>query len=164
MKKISEGKFEVFTTKEDAISKLFQLQGYSRALLYNEKPASFYINKKGKFSISNSDTRSSNANSTYLFGKVVEEDGKTYVTYYTRFSGFANVLDAVFLLTYIIIFIIALFYVKEILKLAYLILVLPILFYNFFINSKEKSNSVHDSEILVKALEDKVEAVNRWDK
>jgi len=36
--------------------------------------------------------------------------------------------------------------------------------YNLLVNTKEETNSPKDSEILIKELEKRVEAVNLWDK
>ena len=45
VKKISQGKFEVFTTKADAINKFMQLVGYCREELTYNRRLSFYCSK-----------------------------------------------------------------------------------------------------------------------
>ena len=53
MKKISQGKYELFTTKADAIDKFMQMQGVCREELSSDKQIEFYCSKKGKVTITN---------------------------------------------------------------------------------------------------------------
>ena len=94
MKKISQGEYEIFTTKEDAIYKFMQMQGLCREELNGEKAIEFCCSKKGKISITNPSQRDIEyTNSTKLFAEILERDVNTYVTYYTMFSIFRNVYN-----------------------------------------------------------------------
>lgn len=169
MKKISQGEFEVFTTKADAIDKLIQMQGICREEISGENAIQFYCLKNGKITITNPPTRRvENDNSTILFGRVIEKDGKTYVTYYTAFSKSNNVTKLIFLLMDFLMAAISIVYVvlskTQMYYLPILILALPLFCFKFFVGTKEEKNSKTDSEILIKGLEKRVEAVNYWDK
>lgn len=170
MTKIDQGKFEVFTTKQDAIAKFMKLQGVCRERINgNEDLIEFYCLKNGKIVISNPPTRSiSGENSTDLFAEVVSQDGKTYVTYYTAFSKSNQVTKFIFLIisAIIAVFIAVFAIMSEDKKAPFLILALYIAFFiSQLINTlKEEKSSPKDSEILIKELENKVEAVNLWDK
>ena len=48
MKKINQGKYEVFTTKEDAIDKFMQMQGVCREKISGDNLIEFYCQKNGK--------------------------------------------------------------------------------------------------------------------
>ena len=169
MEKISQGKYEIFTTKADAIDRFMQMQGVCREEISGENPIQFYCSKKGKIVITNPPTRHiEKDNSTNLFAEILELDGKTYVTYYTAFSKSSNVLKLIFLAIYILmaVFAIVLCIVGED-KTYYLpILLLALVFFGIklFACTKAEKNSPKDSEILIKELEKRVEAVNLWDK
>ena len=78
MKKISQGKFEICTTKADAIDKFMQMQGVCREELSSENLIEFCCSKKGKISITNPPKKHiEHTNSTNLFAEIIEEDGKT---------------------------------------------------------------------------------------
>ena len=169
MKKISQGEYEIFTAKEDAIDKFMQMQGLCREELSGEKAIEFCCSKKGKISITNPSQRDIEyTNSTKLFAEIIERDGKTYVTYYTMFSKFRNVyklislvLDIIFNVFAIILVIISSYKKHYFILLIFGLLVLAI---QLFKSAKEEKNSPKDSEILVKELEKRVDAVNLWDK
>ena len=167
MKKISQGKYEIFTTKEDAIDKFMQLQGLCTEEISGEKQTVFICSKKGKISITNPSRRGVD-NSTYLYSQVVRQDGKTYVTYYTAFSKFTNVSNYIFIilniLSAILVIVLTVKYKFNIYKIMFLLLILVADFSLLIKNSKEKKNSPKDSEILIKELEKRVVAVNQWDK
>ena len=169
MKKISQGQFEIRTTKVDAIDKFIQMQGVCREKINSENPIEFYCSKKGKIIITNPPTkRVESHNSTNLFADVVEQDGKTYVTYYTAFNKTNNILNLIFIIVYLLIGIFAvIFAITDGNKIYYLpVLLLGVLLfgYKFFTNAKEEKNSPKDSEIMIKELQKRVEAVNLWDK
>ena len=169
MKKIIQGEFEVFTTKADAIDKLMQMQGICREEISGENAIQFYCLKNGKITITNPPTRRvENDNSTILFGRVIEKDGKTYVTYYTAFSKSNNVTKLIFLLMDFLMVAISIVFIvfskTQMYYLPILILALPLFCFKFFVGTKEEKNSKIDSEILIKELEKRVEAVNFWDK
>ena len=169
MKKIIQGEFEVFTTKADAIDKLMQMQGICREEISGENAIQFYCLKNGKITITHPyRKRVENHNSTILFGRVIEKDGKTYVTYYTAFSKSNNVTKLIFLLMDFLMAAISIVFVvlskAQMYYLPILILALPLFSFKFFAGTKEEKNSKTDSEILIKELEKRVEAVNYWDK
>ncbi len=169
MKKISQGKFEICTTKADAIDKFMQMQGVCREELSSENLIEFYCSKKGKIIITNPPTkRVESHNSTNLFADVVEQDGKTYVTYCTAFNKTNNILNLILIIVYLLIGIFAvIFAITDGNKIYYLpVLLLGVLLfgYKFFSNTKEEKNSLKDSEIMIKELQKRVEAVNLWDK
>lgn len=168
MKIISQGKYEIFTTKEDAIDKFMQMQGICREEMSGENSIEFYCSKKGKISITNLPKKHiENTNATNLFAEIIEQDGKIYATYYTMFSKSTNILKLIFLAIDIIIIIFAIIFAINVDKTASLIvLVIGLVFFVFqlFITAKEEKNSPKDSEILIKELEKRVDAVNLWEK
>lgn len=169
MKKISQGRYELFTTKADAIDKFMQLQGICREEISGEKPIEFYCTKKGKIIITNPPTkRVESHHSTNLFAEVVQQEGKTYVTYYTKFDKLNNILNLIFIVIYLLIGVLAIVFAiaskNEIYYLPILLLGVLLFGYNLLVNTKEETNSPKDSEILIKELEKRVEAVNLWDK
>ena len=169
MKKISQGKYELFTTKADAIDKFMQLQGICREEISGEKPIEFYCTKKGKIIITNPPTkRVESHHSTNLFAEVVQQEGKTYVTYYTKFDKLNNILNLIFIVIYLLIGVLAIVFAiaskNEIYYLPILLFGVLLFGYNLLVNTKEETNSPKDSEILIKELEKRVEAVNLWDK
>ena len=169
MKKISQGQFEIRTTKADAIDKFMQMQGVCREELSGDNSIEFYCSKKGKIAITNPPrTHIEYKNSTNLFAEIIEEDGKTYVTYYTVYSPFNNVLKFISLIMSIAMAIIAIVLaVANVGKTASPIILgfcLLIFVFQLFNSAKEQKNSPKDSEIMIKELQKRVEAVNLWDK
>lgn len=169
MKRISQGEYEIFTTKKDAIDKFMQMQGTCREEISGENPIRFYCSKKGKIIITNPPTkRVESDNSTNLFAEILERDGKAYVAYYTAFSRSNNVLKYIFLAIYLFLAIIAIVLAINTRGKTYYLLILffGLLLFGFklFSATKEEKNSPKDSEILIKELEKRVEAVNLWDK
>jgi len=169
MKKISQGQFEIRTTKADAIDKFMQMQGVCREELSSENLIEFYCSKKGKIAITNPPKKHiEHTNSTNLYAEIIEQDGKTYITYYTVYSHFNNVLKIISLTMLIVMAILAiLLAVSNVDKtVSPIVLVLCLLFfvYQLFNNAKEQKNSPNDSKIMINELEKRVEAVNLWDK
>ena len=169
MKKISQGKFEICATKAGAIDKFMQMQGICREELSGDNSIEFYCSKKGKIAITNPPKKHiEHTNSTNLFAEIIEEDSKTYVTYFTVYSQFNNVLKFISLIMLIAMAIIAIVLaVANVDKtVSPIILVFCLLFFVFqlFNSAKEQKNSPIDSEIMIKELENRVEAVNLWDK
>ena len=169
MGKIAEGRFELFTTKEDAIDKLRQLQGCCREEIGDGQPIVFYCTKKGRISISDPPSKyAENDCSTSLYGSVVERDGKVYVEYYTVYSHLNNVLKIIGIAMLIIM---SLFSLASVVldftrNKPYIIFVFICAFFVFQLIStlKEKSNAPNDSRKMIEELEKRVEAVNLWDK
>ena len=169
MKQIEQGKFEIFTTRADAIDKFMQLQGVCRERISDENPIEFYCLENGKIVITNPPTRRvSGVHSTNLFAEIIEQDGKTYVTYYTEFSKSNNVLKADFFAISIIVAIVAIIFafISADKTSSLIILVICLVFFVFQLltNSKEEKNSPEDSETLINELKNRVDAVNLWDK
>lgn len=169
MKKISQGKYEIFTTKQNAIDKFMQMQGVCREKISGEKPIQFYCTKKGKIIITNPPTkRVESDNSTKLFAEILEQDNKVYVAYYTSFSKLNNIFNSIFLSIYFLMAVLAIVLtIYTHIKMYYLpILFLGFLLFGFklFSATKEEKNSPIDSEILIKELEKRVESINKWDK
>ena len=169
MKKISQGKYEVYTTKADAIDKFMQMQGACREKIGEDNPIQFYCSKRGRLSITNPPRRYiENTNSTSLFARVIEQDGKTYVSYYTVFNRFINALKVISLTLTIAMAVLAIaLNVANLVKtFSTLGLILCVGFFVFRLlnTANEKQSAPKDSEIMVKELEKRVEAVNHWDK
>ena len=169
MKNFEQGKFEIFTTKADAIDKFMQMQGVCREELSSENLIEFYCSKKGKIAITNPPSRHiERTYSTSLYGEVIEQDGKTYVSYYTVYSYYNNILKTIslVLLTVMSVFAILSAIADSGKKAPYIIFVLCCALFIFqLINTlKEKKNAPRDSKIMVEELEKRVEAVNLWDK
>ena len=169
MKKISQGKFEICAAKADAIDKFMQMQGICREELSGDNSIEFYCSKKGKIAITNPPrTHIEHKNSTNLFAEIIEEDGKTYVAYYTVYSPFNNVLKFISLIMSIVMAIIAIVLAVATVGitaspiiLGFCLLIFVFLLFN---SAKEQKNSPKDSEIMIKELQKRVEAVNLWDK
>ncbi len=169
MKKLSEGRYELFTTKADAIDKLMQLEGSGRRTLSGDHAIYFYCSEKGEIVISNPPTRHvGNETSTDLFGEVVEDDGKTYVTYYTAYSRSSTVFKLIhyvvnILLTAVCVAV-AVMSGEKGLALLWLLFGLAFFVYRLVVDVKEPKHAPQDAAILVEELENRVDAVNYWDK
>lgn len=169
MRKISQGKFEIFATKTDAIDRFMQMQGLCREEINDYQRIEFYCTKKGKITITNPPSKHiEHTYSTALYGEVIEQDGKIYVTYYTVYSYYNNILKIISLimLSAMSVFAIVSAVADFGKKAPYFIFVLCFAFYVFqLINTlKEKKNAPRDSKIMVEELEKRVKAVNLWDK
>lgn len=168
MKKVSQGEFEIFTTKADSIVKFKQLQGVCREELSDGKRITFRCSKKGQITITNPPTRHvQNENATELFAEIIERDGKTYVTYYTAYSYFTKVMKIISIVILIAMSILAIILgvagIDKTVSPIVLIICLIFCVYQLFCVGNEQTNSHNDSEIMIKELEKRVEAVNRWD-
>lgn len=168
MKKIIQDKLEVFTSKADAIDKLTQMQGSCREEM-NSRPIVFYCSKKGNITISNPPSRHPERDSsTNLYGKVIEENNKTYISFYTCYSKANTVSKIISYIFLIVITIVAIMFInKTPYKAAYLlVLLLGIAYYivSLISATKEGKNSSEDSDKLVNELKNRIEAINNWDK
>ncbi len=169
MKKISEGKFELSTTRADAIKKFMQLPYICRETLNYENGIHFYCNENGKISIVSPPSRFvTSDNSTNLYAEIIEQDGKAYVSYYTAFSKSNYLLKMIVFSVCLIIIIgaiiLALIGLDKRYSIFSLIFTLVLIVYSLYTASNEESASPMDSEILIGELEKRVEAVNLWDK
>lgn len=169
MKKISQGKFEICTTKSDAIDKFLQLQGLCREEINGYQKIEFYCTKKGKITVTNSPSKHiENTFATSLYGVIIEQDGKTYVSYYTVYSHYNNVLKVISLINLILMSLLAIafIFVDFGINAPYILFVLccALNVFELIKALKEKKNAPRDSKIMIKELEKRVEAVNLWDK
>ena len=164
MKKIREGKYAISTTKYDAISKFMQLQGACRETLTDDERIRFYCSKKGRLTITDPPSMRAKyyRNSTNLYGQVIVQDDETYVTYYTGFSKWNYYGHLVGIVISILGAILA-FLLEGPTMLFLVVLCIIVLVANYLKVSKSKANAWLDSEILIKELEERVNAVNRWD-
>ncbi|MBP3300022.1 MAG: hypothetical protein J6M34_00780 [Clostridia bacterium] len=169
MGKIREGRYEIHTSKAEAITRFRQLQGPCREERSDEKTIEFFCSKRGKIAITRAyRQRSESDSSTNLYGRIITQDGKTYVTYYTTFSGLSNFSKLFSLILGIIVTVFALFFAVKSEEpaaiVASLILGLALLMY-FFINGMgDAKNAPGNSQILIEELERRVIAVNNWNR
>lgn len=171
MKKIAQGRYELSCTKEEAIERFQEMAGYCREQISDDRAIAFYCMKKGKIVVSDPHHRTKGGifydSPTTLRGQIVEEGDKTYLTYYTTFSKFESVTKVVYAILYMIIGIYAL--VSAIANresvLAVIICIAFVVFFirRIYVMMKEKKHAWQDSEIMIKVLEERVNAVNRWD-
>ena len=169
MKKMDEGKFEIFTTRDDAIDKFLQLQGRCRSEINREYRVEFMCTEKGKILIHVPGRKSGTACSTELRGEIIEQDGKTFVTYYTRFDKADNVFNIIYLAVLMVITIAYLVFNFAIegsigIPPVALVVIFALFVYTLFSTFRGKRYAPDDSLILIKELEKRVEAVNLWDK
>lgn len=167
MTKIDEGTYEIFTTKADAIYKFRRLQGYCRGQVSGENPIFFSCSKKGKIRIMDHPMEHDvdRRNATNLYAQVTEQDGKTYVTYYTAFSNTSHVLKITSIITTVLLAVLGsiLTLIKGVFPLP-LLFAIPCLLIELRIGSNEKNCVSKDSEALLQELKNRVQAVNLWDK
>lgn len=166
MKKLAEGRCEIFTTKQDAIDKFMQLQGPCRDRINNrEDRLTFTCAKSGDIVITNPPTRYvSRHNSTNLYAEVLQENGKTYVTYYTGFSTANYVLKILSVILDIAILVLACVWIRHVWSVALFLMALVFLVFRITNDIHERQNAPKDSEIMVNELMKKIDAVNQWDK
>ena len=169
MKKISQGKYEIFATKAEAIRRFRQLQGVCMEKYSNETVIEFYCFKNGKMMITDPPSRTiGNECSTHLSAKILEQDGKTYVSYYTAYSQSNHALKwiafVIFLLMIVYSFAHTVIGENKTYYLPILAVFLILCGRYLFDTTAEKTDSTKDSELLIKELEKRVEAVNLWDK
>lgn len=168
MKKIVQGKFDVCTSKVDAIDKLMQLQGVCQEKNSNNCRIEFHCNKHGKIIIESQVSRHSPKKAkifTKLYGNVTKQNNKTYVNYYISFdkNGVFRRLSA-FLIAAIVLLFFLVFVPNKTKVLIALILCIIGLIFQLFSIEKEKSNLNLNSDTLIKVLENKVNIVNNWEK
>ena len=162
--KIKYEKIEISTSSDDAVIKLMQMNGICQDTLTNGNSIEFLCTKKGKITISNPPTyKVSKENSTKLFGNVIEEDNKAYISFYTSYSNANNIVKIIYLAIMAFSATFS-FFVDKATPRIILILCFLLFGYLLFISDKEKSNSPTDSNILISELKKRVDAINNWDK
>lgn len=140
------------------------MQGICISKLTNGNAIEFFCNKRGKLAISNPPTRLVlRENSTNLFGKIVEDDNETYITYYTTYRN-ANYIIKILYSAIMMASAILSFLINRTIPRIVLVLCFLLFGYLFFITIKEKDNSVADSNILISELKKRVDAIKNWDK
>lgn len=169
MKKIDQGKYELFTTKADAIDKFVQMQSFCSEEINGYQRIEFYCTKKGEITVTNPPSRHiERTYSTALYGEVIEQDGKAYVSYYTVYSHYNNVLKiiSIVMLTVMSVFAMVSAIADSAKKAPYIIFVLccALFFFRLINTLKEKKNAPRDSKTMIAELEKRVDAVNLWDK
>lgn len=163
MKKIAQGRYELACSKEEAIERFQEMAGYCREELSDEYPVFVGCTGKGKIAIGTRMRRSGVDNPTTLYAQIVEEADKTYITYYTAFSKFDEIFNVIAWVFYLIMAIFAIVNAKT--SMALIVAIVCGVFYarQLYASRNGKNNAWQDSEIMIKVLEERVNAVNRWD-
>ena len=169
MSKIEQGRYEISTTKADAINKFKQMEGYCRQKISGDNAISFYCTKKGRIVITKPQSRNvSDENSTTLFADIVEMDGRTYLDYYTEYDKTYNIFNFIIIIISIIFIAFSIiFFVDKPNDIYYIYIgcgALITLGYELFICFNQKKYSPNDSKKLIEALEERINAVNNWEK
>lgn len=139
-----------------------QLTGVCREEISDDKPIEFYCTKTGKIVISNPPTTLVTREiSAKLFGKIIERDEKTFVTFQIMYSSANNFIKIIYSTLMLISTLLAFFIDKTAMRVA---LIFSFLFFGSLLISatEEKNNSPFDSELLIKELEKRVNAINNW--
>ena len=139
-----------------------QLTGVCREEISDDKPIEFYCTKTGKIAISNPPTTLVTREiSTKLFGKIIERDEKTFVTFQIMYSSANNFIKIIYSTLMLISTLLAFFIDKTAMRVALIFSFL--LFGSLLISAtEEKNNSPFDPELLIKELEKRVNAINNW--
>lgn len=139
-----------------------QLTGVCREEISDDKPIEFYCTKTWKIAISNPPTTLVTREiSTKLFGKIIERDEKTFVTFQIMYSSANNLIKIIYSTLMLISTLLAFFIDKTAMRVALIFSFL--LFGSLLISAtEEKNNSPFDSELLIKELEKRVNAINNW--
>lgn len=171
VKKIKQGKLEIFASKKDTINRLMQLQGLCKDVKdSNDGLINFYCNKKGKIKIECYEKRlklnfKNSRILSKLYGAVTEYNHQTYIEYFTSLkisSIFARI--SFFLIAIVILALFLLLPVDKIKVLIVIVCLIIALIFQVISILKEKSNPHMNSETLIKVLEDKVNIINNWEK
>ena len=165
MKIIDKGKYELFTTRQDAIDKFMQIQGVCREPVNGGYTTCFFCYKDGKININPpAHTRRFTDNATKLYGEIIEEDGKTYVAFRTVFNRFVDIFNCICLVLNLIIDIILILFVKDWITFVVILVSLGLFIYLSGAISEQKYSSTVDYEAMIKELKRRVDTVNNWDK
>ncbi len=169
MKKIEQGKFEIFTSKTDAISKLIQLQGICKDIKNsNDCRIMFHCDKRGKITVESDDDRYNPKKAlilTKLYGEIIEQANKTYINYYISLANKNIFLRIGVFVSAIIILLIFGLFIDDKFKvlIAIVICVIGLVFQCISIKNEKRDPSLN-SKILIKVLEDKINTINNWEK
>lgn len=166
MSKIGQGEFRILTSKEDAIGKFRQMQGICRNQMSDDDRIEFFCSRRGRIRLGEPSSHRAPENPTELFGKVIERDGKTYVTYRTTFSqtGYLSNLIALGLSFAVSVFgvIFAVSAKEPLFSLAFLVFCFCFFFYELIVNLQKWNRAPGDAYVLIEELKRRVEAVNHW--
>ena len=169
MKKIEQGEFELFTTKADAIDRLMQMQVVCKDIKSsNGCSIAFYCDKNGKITVESQRSRHNPQKSqifTKLYGEIIEHTNKTYIRYYTAFSNigvFTRI--SCFIIAIIILSIFVMLISDKIKALIAIIVCVVGLVFQLISIEREKKTLSKNSNILIEVLENRVNAINDWDK
>lgn len=173
MKKIVQGRYELLATKEEAIDRFREMQGLCREEISDDSNVVFSCTENGKIWIADASRMHIKSNPIYdsaisLHGEIVEEADKTYVTYFTAFSRFESILKVSFTALFVIVFFIAIIVAiakaESTMRIIGCLIGFVLMVRQLYINANEKSCAYQDSQIMIKILEERVNAVNHWDK
>lgn len=170
MKTIHEGKYELLTTKQEAIDRFMQMQGVCRERMSGDYVMKFFCYKDGKILIMDPPSKGANDRSTRLSAQVVEQEGKTYVTFCVRYDESNRVYNLVFGVIHIVILLAALVVMllhmipeSGIATVPMALVALSFYVYRMVEDAKEKGHAPQDAEALIRELKNRVDAVNRWE-
>lgn len=171
MKKIKQGKLEVFASRNDTIDKLMQLQGLCKGVKASSgNLINFYCNKNGKIKIECYEKRlkfdlKNSRILCKLYGTITECNNQTYINYFTslKISSFSARISF-FLIAIVILALFLLLPVDKIKVLIVIVCLIIALIFQVVSILKEKSNPHMNSETLIKVLEDKINIINNWEK
>ncbi len=169
MKKIEQGTFEIFTSKDDAINKLMQLQGVCKDIRNsNDCRILFECDKCGKIVVESDDDRYNLKKAlilTKLYGEIIEQANKSYINYYVSLENKNVFLRlSMFVIAIIVLLILGLFIDDKLKVLVAIVICIIGLVFQCISIKNEKCNSSLNSEILIKVLEDKINTINNWEK
>ena len=171
MKKINQGKFEVYASKTDTINRFMQLQGLCKDVKdSNDGLIDFYCNKNGKIKIECYEERlkfnlKNSRILCKLYGTITECNNQTYIDYFTTLKISSIFVRISFFLIAIVILSLSLLLPVDKIKVLIVIICLIIaLIFQVISILKEKNNPHINSETLIIALENKVNIINNWDK
>ena len=170
MKKNNQGIFEIFTSKTDAINKLIQLQGFYHKKNSNNTRIEFTCNKEGRIIISNPQGHKENwcgksKLMIKLVGKVIVQENKTFVTYYTTIGNFDIFRRlSVLAISIIICVCFGIFTADKIKALLATAVCMVAFLSQLILIIKEKENFDLNSNLLIEILEKKINDVNNWDR
>ena len=171
MKKIAQGRYELSCTKEEAIERFQEMDGICRETISDDRTVGFFCTGKGEIVVSDPPRNMRRTmlydSPTTLRGQIVEEEDKTYLTYYTTFSKFESVMKVIYVMLYMIMGVFAIVTAianrESTLTVILCIAGFVFLIRQMYIVVNEKSHAWQDSEVMINVLKERVNAVNRWD-
>ncbi len=171
MKTIQEGRYELLTTKAEAIDRFMQMQGICRERMSGDHAMEFFCFKDGKILIMDPPSKRGRGDrSTHLSAQVVEQEGETYVTFCTKYDEANRVYNLVFGAIGIVMLLVALVFValkvmpaSGFMTVPMALVCLSLYVYRMVEDAKEKGQAPQDADVLIRELKNRVDAVNRWE-